>query len=80
MYRIDRALRYRVWVEKRVRNFTIYGYRRISLFLLPSLVNLTRYKKVGYLDTDVGQLEFSPPGFLSLPVLHEVTPGVLVGV
>lgn len=36
---------------------------------------VNRYKKVGYLDTDVGQPEFSPPGFLSLTVVDEVTPG-----
>ncbi|KAE9610042.1 putative polynucleotide 5'-hydroxyl-kinase [Lupinus albus] len=37
-------------------------------------VMLQRYKKVVYLDTDVGQPEFTPPGFLSLTVLHELTP------
>ncbi|KAM1340265.1 hypothetical protein EV1_038630 [Malus domestica] len=36
---------------------------------------LRRYKKVGYLDTDVGQPEFSPPGFVSLTVIDEATPG-----
>ncbi|CAN6585263.1 unnamed protein product [Malus baccata var. baccata] len=39
---------------------------------------LRRYKKVGYLDTDVGQPEFSPPGFLSLTVVDEVTPDLTI--
>ncbi|KAL6281206.1 hypothetical protein ACE6H2_018087 [Prunus campanulata] len=39
---------------------------------------LQRYKKVGYLDTDVGQPEFSPPGFLSLTVVDEVTPDLTI--
>lgn len=30
-----------------------------------------RYKKVAYLDTDVGQPEFTPPGFVSIHVLEE---------
>lgn len=34
-----------------------------------------RYQKVAYLDTDVGQTEFTPPGFLSLTVIDQLTPG-----
>ena len=34
-----------------------------------------RYKKVAYLDTDVGQTEFTPPVLLSLTVIDKVTPG-----
>ncbi|CAL0325387.1 unnamed protein product [Lupinus luteus] len=41
-------------------------------------VMLQRYKKVAYLDTDVGQPEFTPPGFLSLTVLHELTPNLMI--
>lgn len=39
------------------------------------LVNvlLQRYRKVTYLDTDVGQPEFTPPGFLSLTVVDKLT-------
>ena len=33
------------------------------------------YTKVAYLDTDVGQPEFTPPGFLSLTVVDKLTPG-----
>lgn len=40
------------------------------------LVNilLQRYERVGYLDTDVGQPEFSPPGCLSLHLIDEINP------
>ncbi|KAK0604594.1 hypothetical protein LWI29_017329 [Acer saccharum] len=40
------------------------------------LVNilLRRYRKVAYLDTDVGQPEFTAPGFLSLTVVDKPTP------
>jgi hypothetical protein len=34
---------------------------------------------VAYLDTDVGQPEFTPPGFVSLHVLEEQTKGVCSG-
>lgn len=34
-----------------------------------------RYKRVAYLDTDVGQSEFTPPGLLSLTVIDKITPG-----
>ncbi|CAA7039055.1 unnamed protein product [Microthlaspi erraticum] len=34
-------------------------------------VLLRRYKRVAYLDTDVGQPEFTPPGFLSLTVVDK---------
>ncbi|KAL4012521.1 hypothetical protein IC575_029624 [Cucumis melo] len=37
-------------------------------------VFLQRYKKVVYLDSDVGQPEFTPPGFLSLTVVDRLTP------
>lgn len=39
------------------------------------LVNvlLQRYKKVVYLDTDVGQAEFTPPGLLSLITIDNIT-------
>ncbi|XP_022136987.1 polynucleotide 5'-hydroxyl-kinase NOL9 [Momordica charantia] len=35
-------------------------------------VFLRRYKKVIYLDSDVGQPEFTPPGFLSLTVVFKL--------
>lgn len=48
----------------------------VGLFFTMFFCNFVfRYKKVGYLDTDVGQPEFSPPGFVSLTVIDEVTPG-----
>ena len=37
---------------------------------------LCRYRKVAYLDTDVGQPEFTPPGFISLTIIDEVSPGI----
>lgn len=51
-----------------------YFYSDVLLIFCGS-ISIFRYKKVGYLDTDVGQPEFSPPGFLSLTVVDEVTPG-----
>lgn len=36
-------------------------------------VLLTRHKRVAYLDTDVGQPEFAPPGCLSLTILDTET-------
>ncbi|XP_071737475.1 polynucleotide 5'-hydroxyl-kinase NOL9 [Rutidosis leptorrhynchoides] len=41
-------------------------FSRLLLHLL-----LRRYKRVAYLDTDVGQPEFTPPGCLSLTVLDK---------
>lgn len=38
-------------------------------------VLLTRCNKVAYLETDVGQPEFTPPGFVSLTIVNKVTPG-----
>ena len=38
---------------------------------------MLRYKKVGYLDIDVGQPEFTPPGFVSLHVFEEKPKGVV---
>ncbi|KAK0586535.1 hypothetical protein LWI29_008581 [Acer saccharum] len=42
---------------------------------LATLLTL-RYRKVAYLDTDVGQPEFPAPGFLSLTVVDKLTPGL----
>ncbi|KAL8547363.1 hypothetical protein ACS0TY_006912 [Phlomoides rotata] len=44
------------------------------------LVNvlLQRHKKVAYLDTDVGQTEFTPPGLLSLTVIDKITPDLTI--
>lgn len=47
------------------------GKTTFSRHLLNTL--LQRYKKVAYLDTDVGQPEFTPPGCLSLSVIEEKT-------
>ncbi|KAM0872768.1 hypothetical protein ACQ4PT_038501 [Festuca glaucescens] len=47
------------------------GKSAFSRLLLNTL--LGRYKRVAYLDTDVGQPEFTPPGFVSLHVLEEQT-------
>ncbi|CAJ2676755.1 unnamed protein product [Trifolium pratense] len=37
-------------------------------------VLFTKCNRVAYLDTNVGQPEFTPPGFLSLTILHNLTP------
>lgn len=37
-----------------------------------------RYKRVAYLDTDVGQPEFTAPGFLSLTVVDKSVLGNLI--
>ncbi|GER53145.1 polynucleotide 5'-hydroxyl-kinase NOL9 [Striga asiatica] len=44
------------------------------------LVNvlLQRHKRVAYLDTDVGQTEFTPPGLLSLTVIDKITPDLTI--
>ncbi|XP_012080165.1 polynucleotide 5'-hydroxyl-kinase NOL9 isoform X2 [Jatropha curcas] len=47
------------------------GKTIFSRYLLNNL--LQRYRKVGYLDTDVGQAEFTTPGFLSLTVVDKLT-------
>ncbi|CAH2073140.1 unnamed protein product [Thlaspi arvense] len=43
-------------------------------------VLLRRYKRVAYLDTDVGQPEFTPPGFLSLTVVDNSILGWVKGI
>ncbi|KAJ9163683.1 hypothetical protein P3X46_023324 [Hevea brasiliensis] len=39
---------------------------------------LQRYTNVGYLDTDVGQPEFTTPGFVSLTVVDKITPDLTI--
>ncbi|EPS68394.1 hypothetical protein M569_06374 [Genlisea aurea] len=46
---------------------TIFARNLVNVFL-------TRHKKVAYLDTDVGQPEFNPPGLLSLTVIDKLNP------
>ncbi|KAL6579931.1 hypothetical protein OROMI_007955 [Orobanche minor] len=41
-------------------------------------VLLQRHKKVAYLDTDVGQTEFTPPGLLSLTVMDKIPPDLTI--
>ncbi|KAM7264313.1 hypothetical protein ACFE04_001996 [Oxalis oulophora] len=48
------------------------GKSTFSRLLLNLL--LQRYRKVAYLDTDVGQPEFTAPGFLSLTIVDKPTP------
>lgn len=48
------------------------GKSTFARFLVNTL--LRRYTKVGYLDTDVGQPEFTPPGCLSLHILEKPNP------
>nr|CAB3473161.1 unnamed protein product [Digitaria exilis] len=49
------------------------GKSAFSRLLLNTLI--ARYKKVGCLDIDVGQPEFTPPGFVSLHVLEQQANG-----
>ncbi|KAG6389961.1 hypothetical protein SASPL_151436 [Salvia splendens] len=44
------------------------------------LVNvlLQRRKRVAFLDTDVGQTEFTPPGLLALTVIDKITPDLTI--
>lgn len=52
------------------------GKSTFSRLLLSTL--LQRYKKVGYLDTDLGQPEFTPPGCLSFHVIDSMTPDLSI--
>ncbi|KAJ6672472.1 hypothetical protein OIU85_013779 [Salix viminalis] len=52
------------------------GKTTFSRYLLNIL--LQRYKRVGYLDTDVGQPEFTTTGFLSLTVVDKLTPDLTI--
>ncbi|KAK3160555.1 hypothetical protein QOZ80_1BG0061150 [Eleusine coracana subsp. coracana] len=51
------------------------GKSTFSRLLLNEL--LPRYGRVGYLDTDVGQPEFAPPGCISFHVVDEAIPDLL---
>lgn len=52
------------------------GKTTFSRYLLNVL--LRKYPKVAYLDTDVGQPEFTPPAFLSLTIVNKITPDFTV--
>ncbi|KAG9443652.1 hypothetical protein H6P81_014992 [Aristolochia fimbriata] len=52
------------------------GKSTFSRHLLNTLV--PRYKKVAYLDTDVGQPEFTTPGCLSIHIIDEQTPDLTI--
>ncbi|XP_062169545.1 polynucleotide 5'-hydroxyl-kinase NOL9 [Alnus glutinosa] len=52
------------------------GKTTFSRYLLNVL--LQRYRKVAYLDTDVGQPEFTPPGFVSLTLVDKLTPDLTI--
>ncbi|XVE54883.1 hypothetical protein DITRI_Ditri03aG0118100 [Diplodiscus trichospermus] len=52
------------------------GKTTFSRHLLNTL--LQRYQKVAYLDPDVGQPEFTAPGFLSLTVVDKLTPDLAI--
>ncbi|XP_057251206.1 polynucleotide 5'-hydroxyl-kinase NOL9 [Beta vulgaris subsp. vulgaris] len=50
---------------------TTFSRHLLNTFLL-------RYERVAYLDTDVGQPEFTPPGCLSLTIIDEATPDLTI--
>ncbi|KAK1564430.1 hypothetical protein Q3G72_003078 [Acer saccharum] len=52
------------------------GKTTFSRYLVNIL--LQRYRKVAYLDTDVGQPEFTAPGLLSLTVVDKLTPDLTI--
>ncbi|CAK8578378.1 unnamed protein product [Lathyrus sativus] len=52
------------------------GKSTFARYLLNIL--LTRCNKAAFLDTDVGQPEFTPPGFVSLTVVHKLTPDLTI--
>ncbi|KAK1297866.1 Polynucleotide 5'-hydroxyl-kinase NOL9 [Acorus calamus] len=52
------------------------GKSTFSRHLLNTL--LTRYKRVAYLETDLGQPEFTAPGCLSLHVIDKPTPDLTI--
>lgn len=59
--------------------FYLYTLTPISTFSIPMSLPTTsiQYLETAYLDTDVGQPEFTPPGFLSLTVVDKLSPGNL---
>lgn len=52
------------------------GKSTFSRVLLDTL--LSRYERVGYLDTDVGQPEFTTPGCVSLHIVNKQTPDLTI--
>ncbi|XP_057443033.1 polynucleotide 5'-hydroxyl-kinase NOL9-like [Lotus japonicus] len=52
------------------------GKTIFSRYLLNVLLH--RYSRVAYLDTDVGQPEFTAPAFLSLTIVHQETPDITI--
>ncbi|GAV74388.1 MobB domain-containing protein/Clp1 domain-containing protein [Cephalotus follicularis] len=55
------------------------GKTTFSRYLLNTLLHSAyRYRKAAYLDTDVGQPEFTTPGFLSLTVVDKLTPDLTI--
>ncbi|KAL5729408.1 hypothetical protein ACHQM5_002368 [Ranunculus cassubicifolius] len=51
------------------------GKSTFSRLLVNTLLQNPRYSAVAYLDTDVGQPEFTPPGCLSLNLITQPFPG-----
>ncbi|MCL7046667.1 hypothetical protein MKW94_013327 [Papaver nudicaule] len=54
------------------------GKTTFSRILLNTLLQNQRYDKVAYLDTDVGQPEFTPPGCLALTIIERQTPDLTI--
>ncbi|XP_026421048.1 polynucleotide 5'-hydroxyl-kinase NOL9-like [Papaver somniferum] len=54
------------------------GKTTFSRILLNTLLQNKRYDKVAYLDTDVGQPEFTPPGCLALTIIEKQTPDLTI--
>ncbi|KAL7598118.1 hypothetical protein Lser_V15G21497 [Lactuca serriola] len=52
------------------------GKTTFSRHLLNVLIH--RYRRVAYLDTDVGQAEFTPPGCLSLTLADKIAPDLAI--
>ncbi|KAI3928707.1 hypothetical protein MKW98_024308 [Papaver atlanticum] len=56
----------------------VFGKTTFSRILLNTLLQDKRFDKVAYLDTDVGQPEFTPPGCLALTIIEKQTPDLTI--
>lgn len=66
---------YRRWILWFICKYT-WSFANTGHFTSISILSYwCRYKRVAYLDTDVGQTEFTAPGCLSLTVVDKITPG-----
>lgn len=66
-----------IYMEKKKKTvISIYALSFALLYFWFDCFFQYRYRRVAYMDTDVGQAEFTPPGCLSLTVIDEETLGI----